>query len=246
MRFLILSDLHANWEALVAVLRDAKAHDYQAILCLGDVVGYGPNPNEVTTWVRTHADVVVRGNHDKACSGLTSCKTFGTAAQYSSYWTLDTLTDDNKEWLRNLPRGPVQVENLDLVHGAPDDEDRYMFHEHDAATGIYHAREQVTFFGHTHVQGCFVAESCQRGFETRRLDTLPAMLAVNWDRRYLLNPGAVGQPRDGDPRAAYCIFDSCSYVAEFHRVEYDIRTVQDKILAAKLPKELAFRLASGK
>jgi predicted phosphodiesterase len=245
LRFLILSDIHANWEALNAVLQDAAARDYQAVLCLGDIVGYGPNPNEVTAWVRAYGDVVIRGNHDKACSGATLFDSFNPAAQCSSRWTRQELLGDHRQWLLNLDRGPVLVESFDLVHGAPDDEDRYMFHEHEAETGLRSASEPLTFFGHTHVQGGFVGEPCQGGFEVSRLNACPNQMAIIPDRRYLLNPGAVGQPRDGDARAAYCIYDSAMRVVEFCRVEYDIRTTQDKILEAGLPEELAFRLASG-
>ncbi|MDE1178247.1 MAG: metallophosphoesterase family protein [Edaphobacter sp.] len=245
MRFLILSDIHANWEALTAVLEDAASRHYQAVLCLGDIVGYGPNPNEVAAWVRTHADVVIRGNHDKACSGSTAFDSFNLLAQCSSRWTREQLLDDHTQWLRNLDRGPVLVENFDLVHGAPDDEDRYMFHEHEAEAGLRSASEQLTFFGHTHVQGGFVSELYRRSLEVSRLHALPDQMAILADRRYLLNPGAVGQPRDGNSRAAYCVYDSAMRIVEFCRVEYDIRTVQDKILAAGLPEELAFRLASG-
>jgi len=245
LRFLILSDIHANWEALNAVLRDAVGRRYQAILCLGDIVGYGPNPNEVTAWVRAHADVVIRGNHDKACSGASAFDSFNAAAQCSSRWTREELLDEHTQWLLNLDRGPVLVEDFDLVHGAPDDEDRYMFHEHEAEAGLRYASEQLTFFGHTHVQGGFVGELYRRSFEVSRLHALPDQMAIIPDRRYLLNPGAVGQPRDGDARAAYCIYDSAMKVVEFCRVDYDIRTVQDKILARGLPQELAFRLASG-
>lgn len=245
MRFLILSDIHANLEALNAVLWDAASRSYQAVLCLGDIVGYGPNPNEVTAWVREHADVVIRGNHDKACSGAELFDSFNSIAQCSSHWTKNELLAGHAEWLLQLERGPALVEDFNLVHGAPDDEDRYMFHEYEAEKGFAYAYEPLTFFGHTHVQGGFVGEIYSRGFEVSRLNMLPDQIVVLSDRSYLLNPGAVGQPRDGDARAAYCIYDSSRKVVEFCRVEYDIRTVQDKILAQGLPEELAFRLASG-
>ena len=245
MRFLILSDIHGNWEALNAVLRDAADQRYHAVLCLGDIVGYGPNPNEVVAWVRAHGDVVIRGNHDKACSGAAAFGSFNSIAQCSSRWTREELLDVHADWLLHLDRGPVLVEDFGLAHGAPDDEDRYIFHEHEAEIGFRHADEELTFFGHTHVQGGFIAEPYQRYFEVSRLHVLPSQIAIVPDRRYLLNPGAVGQPRDGDARAAYCIYDSAMRVVEFRRVDYDIRTVQDKILAIGLPEELAFRLASG-
>lgn len=245
MRFLILSDIHANLEALHAVLHDAESKPYEAVLCLGDIVGYGPNPNEVTAWVRAHADVVIRGNHDKACSGAAGFESFNPAAEYSSRWTQQQLKDENAQWLLHLHRGPVLVENVELVHGAPDNEDRYMFHEHEAELGLMYTEEQVTFFGHTHVQGGFIGEPSRRNYDVTRLNILPRQMALQPDRHYLLNPGAVGQPRDGDARAAYCVYDSTIQVVEFCRVMYDIRSVQEKILAFGLPEELALRLASG-
>lgn len=245
MRFLILSDIHANLEALDAVLRDAAGRRYDAILCLGDIVGYGPNPNEVAAWVRSNADVVIRGNHDKACSGASNYDSFNPIAQHSSHWTQQELTDAHVQWLLDLGRGPVPVEDFDLVHGAPDDEDRYMFHEHEAEIGFMHTEAQLTFFGHTHVQGGFVGEWFRRKLDVSRLNILPDQMAILPDRAYLLNPGAVGQPRDGDARAAYCIYDSTARLVDFCRTSYDIRTVQEKILACGLPPELAYRLASG-
>jgi predicted phosphodiesterase len=245
VRFLILSDIHANLESLIAVLHDASSRHYHAALCLGDIVGYGPNPNEVIAWVRSNADVVIRGNHDRACSGATVVDSFNPAARSSSQWTREELLEEHAQWLTSLHRGPVLVEDFDLVHGAPDDEDRYMFHEHDAEVGILNATQVLTFFGHTHIQGGFVAEPHRRYFEISRLSAVPKRMAILADRKYLLNPGAVGQPRDGDARAAYCIYDSAVMEVEFYRVDYDIRSVQDKILAAGLPTELAFRLAAG-
>lgn len=245
MRFLIISDIHSNWEALEAVLRDAGERHYHAVLCLGDIVGYGPNPNEVAAWVRAHADVVIRGNHDKACAGVASFDSFNPAARYSSCWTRNELSDENARWLMRLDRGPVVVENFVMVHGAPDDEDRYLFHEDEARLGFQHIEEQLTFFGHTHIQGGFVAEPGRGHIEVSRLNALPNQIALFPDRRYLLNPGAVGQPRDGDARASYCIYDSTVRVVEFCRVNYDIRSAQDKILEKGLPEELAFRLATG-
>jgi predicted phosphodiesterase len=244
MRFLILSDIHANLEALTAVMRDA-AGEYDGLLCLGDVVGYGSNPNEVTASIRASADVVIRGNHDKACTGLTDVRLFSQAAQQSSQWTRRELLAEHQEWLVQLPRGPVEVNSFDLVHGAPDDEDRYMLHACEAEVGFNSSSEQIIFFGHTHVQGGFIREEDKGGREIFQLNPPPDYFALSDDRRYLINPGAVGQPRDGDSRAAYCIYDETRKVVEFRRVHYDVRTAQEKILSAMLPQELAFRLAAG-
>jgi predicted phosphodiesterase len=246
LRFLILSDIHANWEALEAVSADATTRGFDLVLCLGDVVGYGPNPNEVTEWVTNHADVVVRGNHDRACTNAGSHGSFHPIAQHSSNWTKEQLLPCHADWLAQLPRGPLQVDNFDLVHGAPDDEDRYLFDTGEATASLRHAPEQVTFFGHTHVQGGFVGRRLHGGTEVSRFHKVPAQLALEWDSLYLLNPGSVGQPRDGDPRAAYCIYEAHKSVAHFYRVDYDIRTAQEKILEAGLPEELAYRLATGR
>ncbi|AEU36272.1 metallophosphoesterase [Granulicella mallensis MP5ACTX8] len=246
LRFLILSDIHANGEALKAVHADAVTRGFDLTLCLGDVVGYGPDPNEAAAWVSTYADVVVRGNHDRACSNLSDYDSFHPLAQHSAAWTKEQLLPCHVEWLAQLPRGPLQVDNFDLVHGAPDDEDRYLFDAEEAAASLRHAAEQVTFFGHTHVQGGFVSRRPTGSTAALRFQTVPAQLTLEEDSLYLLNPGSVGQPRDGDPRAAYCIYEAHTSVAYFYRVEYDIRTAQEKILAAGLPEELAYRLATGR
>lgn len=227
------------------MLHDAATRRYETVLCLGDIVGYGPNPNEVAAWVQANADVVIRGNHDKACSGVTTFGSFNAAAKCSSLWTQKHLQDQNARWLLRLQQGPVRVEGFELVHGAPDDEDRYMFHEHEAEQGLMYAAEPVTFFGHTHVQGGFIGEPLRRSYDVTQLNILPRHMALRTDRSYLLNPGAVGQPRDGDERAAYCIYDSTARLVEFYRVVYDIRSVQEKMLAFGLPEELVLRLASG-
>ena len=176
---------------------------------------------------------------------MASFRSFNSAEQNSSRWTKQELLNEHVLWLANLDRGPVLVEDFDLVHGAPDDEDRYMFHEHEAEIGFRHAAQSLTFFGHTHVQGGFVAERYRNGFDIARLNVIPRHMAILPERSYLINPGAVGQPRDGDTRAAYCIYDSNLKVIEFYRTEYDIRTAQEKIWTAGLPEELAYRLATG-
>ncbi len=245
MRFLIVSDLHANLEALDAVLADAQSAAYEAVLCLGDVVGYGPNPNEVTSWARNCVDVIIRGNHDKACSGLETYEGFNRAARFSAQWTQQQLTKEHREWLFDLAQGPVPVEDFELVHGSPDDEDRYLFQSAEVDQTLLRAGNPLTFFGHTHVQGGFTACMAGSAFEIEHLVGAPETVTVTDGRKFLINPGSVGQPRDGDSRAGYCLYDSIAHVAEYRRVAYDIRAVQEKILAAGLPEELAFRLASG-
>ena len=242
MRYLILSDLHANWEALRAVLEDAK-DKYDSILCCGDVVGYGADPNRVTDWARASTAVTIRGNHDRACSSLTGIDWFNPLAQAATRWTHRELTADNMAWLEGLPPGPAEIEGFGLVHGSPVNEDEYLVSASAAVEAFSLQETPLTFFGHTHIQG---------GFEQRRMKVVrfaPAMLGVpitiDEFAAYLVNPGSVGQPRDSDPRAAYALYDSAYRTLEFQRVEYDIRTAQEKIVEAGLPMMLAARLGIG-
>lgn len=243
MRFLILTDLHANWEALAAVLKHAKGR-YENILCCGDVVGYGADPDAVTEWVRQHVSTIIRGNHDKACAGLEDLEWFNPVARVSALWTQSATDPRNISYLRNLGQGPEEVDGFQILHGSPTDEDEYLITEHDAAAAVPYLDSPVSFFGHTHVQGGF---RCYRNGVKR---ILPAVgeseeLALENDCFYLINPGSVGQPRDGDPRAAYLTYDSEQKLVTYFRVEYDVRSAQKKILAAGLPDVLARRLEIG-
>lgn len=245
MRYLVLSDLHANWEALQAVLAHAPT-PYDSILCCGDVVGYGADPNAVTEWVRANVAQIVRGNHDKACVGLEDLEVFNPVARQSVAWTQTVLNQENIEYLRNLPKGPGGVNGFDLVHGSPLDEDEYLFTEAEVAQVAPYLEQGISFFGHTHVQGAFLCHrNGVRRLRTVDLDSDSAVLELENDVNYMLNPGSVGQPRDGDPRAAYALYDSDARLVTFRRAEYDIRTAQQKILRAGLPDLLALRLDAG-
>lgn len=242
MRYLIVSDLHSNWEALSAVLEDA-AGQYDLVLCCGDVVGYGADPNRVTEWARAHALVTIRGNHDRACASLTGLQWFNPIAQAASRWTHRVLTEENRQWLRTLPEGPVLVEDFLVVHGSPLDEDEYILSVHEAAEAFAYTETSLTFFGHTHVQ-------C--GFENMRMSTrrwtpseICRAISVEDTSGYLINPGSVGQPRDRDPRASYMLFDRERRILLARRVAYDVAAAQQKILDAHLPPALAYRLGSG-
>ncbi len=246
MRFLILSDIHANWEALEAVLRHATG-TYERALCLGDIVGYGADPDAATEWVRQNVGAVIRGNHDKACAGLEDLSWFNPAARASAEWTQQVTKPRNITWLRNLPKGPEPVDGFEIVHGSRIDEDEYVLNESDAAQVAPYLDTRVSFFGHTHVQGGFLC----RGGQVKRLAApargeMERALDLDADSFYLLNPGSVGQPRDGDPRAAYAAYDNESRVVTFHRVPYDVEAAQAKIVAAGLPELLAVRLALGR
>ncbi|MBC7927588.1 MAG: metallophosphoesterase family protein [Bryobacteraceae bacterium] len=238
MRYLILSDIHANRAALEAVLAKAKG-SYDSILNCGDTVGYGPDPNYAAEFARAECLHVIRGNHDKAAVGLADLEWFNPMARTSAEWTQTELTRENAEWLENLPAGPLEVNGFSMVHGSPGDEDEYMVAAEDARAAAPDATTTVSFFGHTHVAG---------GFEIHRSGVRilkPDLVTVDDASLWLLNPGSVGQPRDGDPRAAWALFDSGSGVLSFHRAEYDISKTFRRILDAGLPDALGLRLYRG-
>jgi diadenosine tetraphosphatase ApaH/serine/threonine PP2A family protein phosphatase len=250
LRVLILSDVHANLEALEACL-DA-APEYDQVYNLGDIVGYGANPNEVTLRARELGSVFVRGNHDKACSGLSDLSDFNPIAGLAALWTREKLQHDHLEFLRKLPQGPISpIENLQLVHGSPRDEDEYILMASDAFAILQNAAVPLTFFGHTHVQRYLLLEDNGQGKSfapdyksTKGKQT--ATLEIKPKTTYMVNPGSVGQPRDNDPRAAFLLYDTDAEVVIFHRVPYNIQSAQEKIFAAGLPERLAIRLEEGR
>jgi len=241
--FLIVSDIHANREALDAVVADAAGR-YDQILCLGDVVGYGAEPNYTVDWVRSHAAAAIRGNHDRMCADHEPLEDYNPAAQRSTQWTRTALTPESIDYLRGLARGPLRTHGFDLVHGSPLDEDEYLIHPGDLAPQRAALDSRVTFFGHTHVQGGFLIArgGARRLFPGWSEDNF---LVIEPDHHYLLNPGSVGQPRDMDPRASYAIYSPEERTVEFRRARYDITGAASKILDAGLPPVLAARLYDG-
>jgi len=242
---LILSDLHANWEALQAVLADAQGR-YDSVVCCGDVVGYGADPDLVIEWVRANVAAIVRGNHDKACSGLEDLEWFNPAARASALWTQTVADPRNLEYLRRLTRGPESFNGFQLIHGSPVDEDEYVLTEREVSNVAPYLDADITFFGHTHVQIGFL---CHRNGVKTLHRPEPAAKEATIERendvRYLINPGSVGQPRDGDPRAGYVLYDTSLRTIAFCRVAYDVESAQRKIILAGLPDLLARRLATG-
>lgn len=238
MRYLILSDLHANWEALQAVLAQAES-GYDQIVCCGDLVGYGADPDLVTEWARENTVSIVRGNHDKACAGLEDLEWFNPIARQSVVWTQNTMKPSNLDYLRNLRKGPEIYDDIELVHGSPVDEDEYIVTEREVAQIVSYLDSNIAFFGHTHLQGAFL---CHRnGVKLLGADTIE----IENDSIYYINPGSVGQPRDGDPRAAYAIYELESRLVTLRRTPYDVLTTQQKIVKAGLPEILARRLSAG-
>ncbi len=251
MRILLLSDIHANLEALDACL--AAAPPFDRIVNLGDIVGYGASPNEVAERSRELGKTFVRGNHDKAATGVMDLNDFNPMAAAAALWTRNQLKPENLAWLRDLPQGPVSlpdVPDIQLVHGSPNDEDEYVVSLVDALAPLITLTMPLTFFGHTHLQGGFFANgSSADGFrpEYKTVGQAESVsLHLKSNARYLINPGSVGQPRDGDWRAAFGLFDTEAQVVHFHRTPYNLKQAQDRIFAAKLPARLATRLASGR
>jgi len=251
VRILLLSDIHANLEALDACLANAPSFDL--VVNLGDIVGYGASPNEVADHSRAIGTTFVRGNHDKAATGGMELEDFNPMAAAAALWTRNELTPENLQWLRALPHGPVPLPNfpdVQLVHGSPNDEDEYVVSLGDALAPLITSSIPLTFFGHTHLQGGFFANgSSADGFRPEyntvgQAESVPLQLKTS--ARYLVNPGSVGQPRDGDWRAAFALFDTDAMIVHFHRTPYNLKSAQDRIFDARLPARLATRLAAGR
>jgi len=250
MRALILSDIHANLEALDAVLEAAPPHD--VVWNLGDNVGYGASPNEVIERIRSLGTVFVRGNHDRACAGLASLDDFNPIAARAAQWTQRALTPEHMLWLRHLEQGPLrpQGDAVSCMHGSALDEDAYLLTVRDAWKPLREAITDINFFGHTHVQGGFATNDEEwfkllPSYDTKG-DAEEFHLHLSGGARYLINPGSVGQPRDGDWRAAFAIFDDEAKHLHFYRVPYDVQRAQKQILDAGLPDRLATRLREGR
>jgi predicted phosphodiesterase len=245
VRYLILSDLHANWEALQAVLARAES-EYDRVICCGDLVGYGADPDLVTEWTRQNVAHVVRGNHDKACAGLEDLEWFNPVARLSALWTQQVISADHLAYLRKLAKGPERADGFQILHGSPLDEDEYVVSERDVAEIAPYLEPAISFFGHTHLQGGFL---CHRNGVKRlrkvRASTDSEIVELEQDAKYLINPGSVGQPRDGDPRAAYAFYEPETRLVTLCRTEYDVAAAQKKILEAGLPELLAARLNAG-
>lgn len=243
MRYLVLSDIHSNIEALTAVVRKAKDIGYDRALCCGDLVGYGPNPREVMDLLDELETTSIRGNHDRVISGLDEPTHFNVAARQAVEWTREHLAEPYLKRLAELTVGPLEItEQAQLVHGSAKDEDEYVVTQNDAVGNLVASGPTITFFGHTHEPLVF----------TRNIRWSPsyepdgsARLRVPTDR-VLVNPGSIGQPRDGDPRASFVVWDDQESILEFHRAEYSVETTQARMRDVKLPEFLITRLAFGR
>lgn len=251
MRYLIVSDMHGNGDAFRSVLRAVRRKRFDATLVLGDLVGYGASPDHVVELLNELPGVVhtVRGNHDKVAAGIDDGASFNAAALAAARWTQDRMTETNLQLVRDLPQGPLVIEDGDpprlaICHGSPADEDTYLFAEQEAWAGFQAAPgAHVTFFGHTHLPSVFIQH--RGGVRAVLLRGNRGRLRLHPGLRYLINPGSVGQPRDRNPLASFMMFDSTSQVVSWKRIRYPIRKAQQRIEKAGLPKSLAERLAYG-
>ncbi len=242
MRILVLSDIHSNYTALETVLKDAGTVD--AIWCLGDLVGYGPDPNLVVETIRQQPNLLcLKGNHDAAVSSEMGLDTFNGDARISLLWQRRMLTAENLEFLRPLP-SLLKLENVTLSHGSPRDPLwEYILNTFTARISFEFFETPICFVGHSHIQSAYL--------RTPNTDSIkpvilrPGEVQSLRDGRWILNPGSVGQPRDRDPRAAYALFDPEALTWEPRRVAYDVAEVQERIRKLGLPIKHALRLAEG-
>ena len=240
MRYAVIADIHANLEAFEVVLNDAKEQKCTHYCCVGDVVGYNANPKECLEIVRGMGMPVVKGNHDEYCSSEEDLEGFNPNAAEAVNWTRKQLNPDDRKWLRELKYIRL-VASFTMVHATLDGPQRwgYVFDRLAAAASFTYQNTSVCFFGHTHVPLAFVRDSVVRGGTYSKFRVEPG-------KKYFVNVGAVGQPRDGNPKAGYVVYDLDEQSVELRRLDYDIPKAQKKILEAGLPQRLADRLSFGK
>lgn len=241
MRYAVLGDIHANLEALRAVLTEIDRLGVDGLACVGDVVGYCADPAECIDLLREREPVsVIRGNHDDAASRDDETPGFNPVATVALEWTRRNLSPEQKEWLRSLPLTDRIGDDVTLCHASLESPGRwsYLLDENDVRPTLDMLDTQVCFYGHVHVPKVFSNREDENGESYTRLRLDPGT-------RYLINVGSVGQPRDHDPRAAFVLYDRQAGLVELVRVEYDIAAAQKKILDAGLPRRLAERLARG-
>ncbi|MGE5262188.1 MAG: metallophosphoesterase family protein [Acidobacteriota bacterium] len=243
MRILLVSDIHSNLAALDAVIKDAGHFD--GIWCLGDIVGYGPQPNECIERLRTFDLVCLAGNHDLAVVDKQSLDDFSPDAREAAFWTRDRLAAVHCRWLETLPGIAVVAKyDMTLVHASPRDPVwEYISSSTIAERCFQSISTSVCLYGHTHVPAIFRKPTYEVGIVTERLSVnTPVSLTLD---RLLVNPGSVGQPRDEDVRAAYAIVDLDAMTLTYHRVQYDISATQRLMQQARLPDRLRRRLRFG-
>jgi predicted phosphodiesterase len=232
MKYAVISDIHANVEALTKAFQLIDAENVDEIICLGDLVGYGPNPNECAELVRSRCSIVILGNHDAAALDPSQAYDFNPVARKALLWTVRQLSAESRAFLSSLPL-LARRENILFVHSSPDNPPAwdYVISAADAASAILHFKEKLCFIGHTHIPGIFSGNA--------------KVKSISSDAQYLVNVGSVGQPRDGNPMLSFGIFNSTTWEYKHTRSAYEIQKTTGKILAAGLPEELGFRLMCG-
>ncbi len=240
MRYAIFGDVHANFEALQAVLEDARANEVTHYVCLGDLVGYNADPVACLELVRAMECPIVKGNHDEQACEVTDLSYFNPLAARAIQWTRDQLNDEQKEWLKALKFSRL-VRNFTIVHSTLDSPASwgYVLSDLDASASFSYQHTQLCFYGHTHVPRAFIRD-------TRVHEVAPDTITLEAGKKYFFNVGSVGQPRDQDWRASYALYTPASQTVQWRRLSYDIETAQKKIIAAGLPERLALRLAEGR
>jgi predicted phosphodiesterase len=239
-KYAILGDIHSNWEALSAVLADAEANDVDTYVCVGDIVGYNANPAECLEKIRSLCVAVVRGNHDHYVSHDECLEDFHPLAANVIDWTRRQLTREQIQYLKNL-RFSRMVDGFTIVHSTLDMPEKwgYVIDSLDADANFNYQTSSVCFHGHTHVPVVFERQG-------RVVRSSFTTFNTTLGRKCFINTGSVGQPRDGDPRASYVIYEPSARRVDLRRVEYDIAATQQKIIEAGLPERLARRLEQGK
>lgn len=232
MRFAIISDIHSNLEALTAALKLIDAQSVDEFVCLGDIVGYGANPNECIALIRERCSIIVRGNHDAAALDLSVADGFSENARIAAQWTAKSLSPESKNFLMKLPLTATNDDAL-FVHASPVDppEWNYIFSVFDAMEAFKAFPQRICFIGHSHAPGVFS--------EKRKINH------ITKDDRFIINVGSIGQPRDGNPRLSFGIFDTVAWSYKNFRGDYDRATAAEKIMNAGLPRALAERLYDG-
>ncbi|MDP3142410.1 MAG: metallophosphoesterase family protein [Candidatus Omnitrophota bacterium] len=241
MRYGIFSDVHSNLPALEAVIAAFQKEAIDQYICIGDIVGYAANPKECITRIRELRPVLVAGNHDWACVDMIGTRELNPAAQEAVNWTKQQLSVEEKDFLKSLEL-LIDDDKFTLVHGTLDNPEdfNYLSDQLDAQVNFELLSGHLCFIGHTHVPGIFIGQDNH----TEYMQRYP--LQLSYQSKYIVNTGSVGQPRDRDPRASYCIFDCANQTIEIKRVDYDIKEAQKRIVAAGLPIFLSERLALGR
>ena len=236
MKTAVISDVHSNIEALTAVFSDLEHAAIERVICLGDIVGYGADPDDCLHLVKEKCDIVIRGNHDNAVSGLDEDSSFNPEAAEAIYWTHNRISEEWRSYLSSLPM-LFEENDVVYVHSSPHKPENwsYIVSREDALYEFRYFKGGAAFIGHSHISGIF----CHDG------DTFDEEVILNENKRYIINVGSVGQPRDGNPNAAYAVYDDAMASVKINRVAYDVESAAEKIRNAGLPSFLSSRLTAG-